>query len=64
MATSSERSPPPFPDSEDQDVLDSEDVQRDSDEDDLFMSAVSPKRDRFTPARGSIQMGILGGDRS
>lgn len=51
MATSSERSPPPFPDSEDQDVLDSEDVQRDSDEDDLFMSAVSPKRNRFTPAR-------------
>lgn len=43
MATSSERSPPPFPDSEDQDVLDSEDVQRDSDEDDLFMSAVSPE---------------------
>lgn len=44
MATSSERSPPPFPDSEDQDVLDSEVVGgRDSDEDDgedLFMSAV------------------------
>lgn len=44
MATSSERSPPPFPDSEDQDVLDSEEVGgRDSDEDDgedLFMSAV------------------------
>ncbi|XP_072242432.1 sorting nexin-1a [Leuresthes tenuis] len=43
MATSSERSPPPFPDSEDQDVLDSEEVgDRDSDEDDgedLFMSA-------------------------
>ncbi|XP_068458447.1 sorting nexin-1a [Clinocottus analis] len=35
MATSSERSPPPFPDSEDQDVLDSEEVGgRDSDEDD------------------------------
>ncbi|XP_008309966.1 sorting nexin-1a isoform X2 [Cynoglossus semilaevis] len=46
MATSSERSPPPFPDSEDQDVLDSEDVVgRDSDEDDgddLFVSASSP----------------------
>lgn len=44
MATSSERSPPPFPDSEDQDVLDAEEVGgRDSDEDDgedLFMSAV------------------------
>ncbi|XP_054633073.1 sorting nexin-1a [Dunckerocampus dactyliophorus] len=42
MATSSERSPPPFPDSEDQDVLDSGDVGgRGSDEDDgddLFMS--------------------------
>ncbi|XP_044050250.1 sorting nexin-1a [Siniperca chuatsi] len=46
MATSSERSPPPFPDSEDQDVLDSEEVGgRDSDEDDgddLFMSATNP----------------------
>ncbi|XP_069018132.1 sorting nexin-1a isoform X1 [Embiotoca jacksoni] len=46
MATSSERSPPPFPDSEDQDVLDSEEVGgRDSDEDDgedLFVSAISP----------------------
>ncbi|XP_031172375.1 sorting nexin-1a [Sander lucioperca] len=46
MATSSERSPPPFPDSEDQDVLDSEEVGgRDSDEDDgedLFMSASNP----------------------
>ncbi|XP_034542118.1 sorting nexin-1a [Notolabrus celidotus] len=46
MATSSERSPPPFPDSEDQDVLDSEEVGgRDSDEDDgehLFMSSGSP----------------------
>ncbi|XP_035012118.2 sorting nexin-1a [Hippoglossus stenolepis] len=42
MATSSERSPPPFPDSEDQDVLDPEDVGgRDSDEEDgedLFLS--------------------------
>ncbi|XP_034031855.1 sorting nexin-1a [Thalassophryne amazonica] len=46
MATSSERSPPPFPDQEDQDVLDSEENQvRDSDEDDaedLFMSACEP----------------------
>uniref|UniRef100_UPI0037E8BA17 sorting nexin-1a n=1 Tax=Semicossyphus pulcher TaxID=241346 RepID=UPI0037E8BA17 len=46
MATSSERSPPPFPDSEDQDVLDSEEVGgRDSDEDDgedLFLSASNP----------------------
>ncbi|KAM8891952.1 sorting nexin-1a [Spinachia spinachia] len=46
MATSSERSPPPFPDSEDQDVLDSEEVGgRGSDEDDagdeLFSSAVN-----------------------
>ncbi|PWA24528.1 hypothetical protein CCH79_00011757 [Gambusia affinis] len=45
MATSSERSPPPFPDSEDQDALDSEVVRgRDSDEDDgdeLFMSAAN-----------------------
>lgn len=49
MATSSARSPPPFPDSEDQDVLDSEEVGgRDSDEDDgggvdddlLFVKAV------------------------
>lgn len=44
MASSSERSPPPFPDSEDQDVPDSEEVGgRDSDEDDagdLFISAV------------------------
>ncbi|KAM9854209.1 sorting nexin-1a isoform 2-T2 [Aulostomus maculatus] len=42
MATSSERSPPPFPDTEDQDVLDSGEVGgRGSDEDDgddLFMS--------------------------
>ncbi|XP_068578939.1 sorting nexin-1a [Cebidichthys violaceus] len=55
MATSSERSPPPFPDSEDQDVLDPEEVRgRDSDEeeedddddeeevDDLFMSTSNP----------------------
>lgn len=52
MATSSERSPPPFPDSEDQDVLDSEDVQRDSDEDDLFVSAVSSKRGSFDACPG------------
>lgn len=51
MATSSERSPPPFPDSEDQDVLDTEDVQRDSDEDDLFMSAVSLGVVTFTPVQ-------------
>ncbi|XP_029379295.1 sorting nexin-1a [Echeneis naucrates] len=46
MATSSERSPPPFPDSEDQYVLDSEEVGgRDCDEEDgedLFMSAIEP----------------------
>ncbi|XP_010766738.1 vacuolar protein sorting-associated protein vps5-like [Notothenia coriiceps] len=46
MATSSERSPPPFPDSEDQDVLETEEVGgRDSDEDDgddLFMSTSNP----------------------
>ncbi|XP_027145025.1 sorting nexin-1a [Larimichthys crocea] len=47
MATSSERSPPPFPDSEDQDVLDAEDVGgRDSDEEDegedIFMGASNP----------------------
>lgn len=45
MATSSERSPPPFPDSEDQDALDSEEVRgRDSDEDDgeeIFSSATN-----------------------
>ncbi|XP_031725280.1 sorting nexin-1a [Anarrhichthys ocellatus] len=46
MATSSERSPPPFPDSEDQDVLE-EVGGRDSDEDDdevddLFMSTSNP----------------------
>uniref|UniRef100_A0A3Q4MZ97 Sorting nexin-1 n=1 Tax=Neolamprologus brichardi TaxID=32507 RepID=A0A3Q4MZ97_NEOBR len=42
MATSSERSPPPFPDSEDQDVLDTEEVRgRDSDEDeDLFGTTI------------------------
>lgn len=47
MATSSERSPPPFPDSEEQDVLDTEEVtNRDTDTDDdddgedLFLSPV------------------------
>lgn len=60
MATSSERSPPPFPDSEDQDVLDSEDVQRDSDEDDLFMSAVSLEVVTFTPAPGHFGMNSRG----
>ncbi|XP_051238999.1 sorting nexin-1a [Dicentrarchus labrax] len=53
MATSSERSPPPFPDSEDQDVLDSEEVRgRDSDEDDaddLFMSASNPPLTEMDP---------------
>lgn len=60
MATSSERSPPPFPDSEDQDVLDSEDMQRDSDEDDLFMSAVSLEIVTFTPAPGCFGMNYPG----
>ncbi|KAM3609514.1 uncharacterized protein V6R79_016131 [Siganus canaliculatus] len=57
MATSSERSPPPFPDSEDQDVLDTEEVAlRDSDEDDaedLFVSTIeSPltEMDQMLPA--------------
>lgn len=63
MATSSERSPPPFPDSEDQDVLDSEDVRRDSDEDDLFMSAVSPSGMVSRRPGAQIQTGIFGGRR-
>lgn len=54
MATSSERSPPPFPDSEEQDVLDSEEVGgRDSDEDDgddLFMSTSNPPLIEMDPA--------------
>ncbi|XP_076589113.1 sorting nexin-1a [Chaetodon auriga] len=54
MATSSERSPPPFPDSEDQDVLDSEEVGgRDSDEDDgedLFVSASNPPLTEMDPS--------------
>lgn len=53
MAASSERSPPPFPDSEDQDVLDSEDVQRDSDDEDLFMSAVSVEGGDFGAGPGA-----------
>lgn len=62
MATSSERSPPPFPDSEDQDVLDSEDVQRDSDEDDLFVSAVSSKRGPFDVLpRAKLKRNVRGG---
>lgn len=44
MASSSERSPPPFPDAEDQDVLDTEEAGgRDSEEEDgedFFISAV------------------------
>lgn len=57
MASSSERSPPPFPDSEDQDVLDSEEVRgRDSDEDDLFMSAVSPNVVRFHAIEPAMDM--------
>lgn len=53
MATSSERSPPPFPDSEDQDVLDPEEVGgRDSDEDDLFMSVVSLNQVNSLPRFG------------
>ncbi|XP_070828797.1 sorting nexin-1a [Chaetodon trifascialis] len=54
MATSSERSPPPFPDSEDQDVLDSEEVGgRDSDEDDgedLFVSASNASLTEMDPS--------------
>ncbi|XP_056271621.1 sorting nexin-1a isoform X1 [Pseudoliparis swirei] len=62
MATSSARSPPPFPDSEDQDVLDSEEVGgRDSDEDDgggvdddggddlLFVKASNPPLTKMDP---------------
>uniref|UniRef100_A0AAV2L2C5 Sorting nexin-1 n=1 Tax=Knipowitschia caucasica TaxID=637954 RepID=A0AAV2L2C5_KNICA len=59
MATSSERSPPPFPDSEEQDILqDTEDEigqqqQRDSDygedeDDELFMSTISDPPDTDT----------------
>uniref|UniRef100_UPI003AAD70C8 sorting nexin-1a isoform X3 n=1 Tax=Centroberyx gerrardi TaxID=166262 RepID=UPI003AAD70C8 len=47
MATSSERSPPPFPDSEDQELLESEEVgaqdsEDDDDVDDPFLGASSP----------------------
>ncbi|XP_008292762.1 sorting nexin-1a [Stegastes partitus] len=49
MATSSERSPPPFPDSEDQDVLDTEDMAgRDSDEDDGEDPFTSPSNPLLT----------------
>ncbi|XP_068595229.1 sorting nexin-1a [Brachionichthys hirsutus] len=59
MATSSERSPPPFPESEDPDALDSEEVGgRDSDGDDaedLFVSASSPPLAGMDPAQpGSV----------
>ncbi|XP_072291029.1 sorting nexin-1-like [Eucyclogobius newberryi] len=61
MATSSERSPPPFPDSEDQDaLLESEETRRqdrdsddgDEDADELFMSTISdpPDTDTTPPA--------------
>ncbi|CAJ1056163.1 sorting nexin-1a [Xyrichtys novacula] len=58
MATSSERSPPPFPDSEDQDVLDTEEVGgRDSDEDDgedLFMSSSDPLLTEMDPPLSDV----------
>ncbi|XP_032401413.1 sorting nexin-1a [Xiphophorus hellerii] len=61
MATSSERSPPPFPDSEDQDALDSEEVRgRDSDEDDgdeLFLSAANtPMAKKESPSAPAGQL--------
>lgn len=57
MASSSERSPPPFPDSEDQDVLDTEDVgRRDSDEEDLFMSALSPNEVNFDTGEAPLRI--------
>ncbi|XP_039882255.1 sorting nexin-1a isoform X1 [Simochromis diagramma] len=59
MATSSERSPPPFPDSEDQDVLDAEEVRgRDSDEDeDLFGStSTSPVTEMDTTPTSDVSM--------
>ncbi|KAK7891778.1 hypothetical protein WMY93_023741 [Mugilogobius chulae] len=66
MATSSERSPPPFPDSEDQDILlDTEEIQqqeRDSDygeEDDegdeMFMSTISDPPDTDTTPAATSQ---------
>lgn len=62
MATSSERSPPPFPDSEDQDVLDSEDVGgRSSDEDDgedLFMSSSDPPLISIDSALADIDLTV------
>ncbi|MED6280543.1 Sorting nexin-1 [Characodon lateralis] len=64
MATGSERSPPPFSDSEDQDALDSEEVRaRDSDEDDgeeLFLSAtntpMAKKENTSAPASHSVDL--------
>ncbi|XP_054896117.1 sorting nexin-1-like [Poeciliopsis prolifica] len=61
MATSSERSPPPFPDSEDQDALESEEVRgRDSDEDDaeeLFLSAANtPMAKMESPSAPASQL--------
>ncbi|XP_017292501.1 sorting nexin-1a [Kryptolebias marmoratus] len=64
MASSSERSPPPFPDAEDQDVLDTEDVRgRDSDgddddeeeeaEEDFFMSASNTPLNKKDTTAGS-----------
>lgn len=60
MASSSERSPPPFPDSEDQDVLDTEDVgRRDSDEEDLFMSALSPNEVNFDAGEAPLRIWVV-----
>ncbi|XP_038157204.1 sorting nexin-1a [Cyprinodon tularosa] len=64
MATSSERSPPPFPDTEDQDAQDPEEVRgRDSDEDDgeeLFLSAtntpMATKENTSAPASQPIDL--------
>ncbi|XP_024136532.1 sorting nexin-1 isoform X1 [Oryzias melastigma] len=69
MASSTERSPPPFPDTEDQDVLDSEEVGgRDSDDDDgeeLFMSASNtPLTKQDTPASPDSQASDLMDDLS
>ncbi|KAM4553635.1 sorting nexin-1a [Fundulus diaphanus] len=65
MATSSERSPPPFPDSEDQDALDTEEVRgRDSDEDDgeeLFVSATNTPmaKQENTPSPASQSVDLM-----
>ncbi|XP_013885605.1 sorting nexin-1 [Austrofundulus limnaeus] len=56
MASSSERSPPPFPDSEDQDVLDTEEVRgRDSDDDeeDFFTSSSNTPLSKEDTTAGS-----------